>query len=100
MLHEQQGYPNDANHVPGSVDSKDEDEPNGFINRDYRLVRRPDVRRCQRRSWTNSMRVPKELFGCTKATIVPRDPGRGPSSITRAPLAFTSSSASAQLSTR
>ncbi len=34
-------------------------------------------------SWTSSIRVPNAVFGCTKATVVPRDPGRGCSSITR-----------------
>ena len=33
------------------------------------------------------------VFGCTKATVVPRLPGRGASSITRWPSAFTRSSA-------
>ncbi len=35
----------------------------------------------QRYSWTSSMRVPKLPFGCTKATVVPRLPGRGAWSI-------------------
>ena len=36
-------------------------------------------------SWTSSIRVPNEVLGCTKATVVPRDPGRGASSMTRPP---------------
>ena len=28
-------------------------------------------------SWTNSIRVPNDPFGWTKATVVPREPGRG-----------------------
>ena len=32
-------------------------------------------------SWTSSMSVPNEVFGCTKATVVPREPGRGASLI-------------------
>ena len=51
-------------------------------------------------SWTSSMRVPKIAFGWTKATVVPRDPGRGASSITLWPCALTASSATAQSSTR
>ena len=34
-------------------------------------------------SWTSSIRVPNAPLGCTKATVVPRDPGRGTSSMTR-----------------
>ena len=36
----------------------------------------------QRYSWTSSMSVPKAVFGCTNATVVPREPGRGSWSIT------------------
>ena len=39
------------------------------------------------------MSVPNAVFGWTNATVVPRDPGRGCSSITRWPLRFTASSA-------
>ena len=35
------------------------------------------------------MSVPNAPFGCTNATVVPRLPGRGASSITRPPWAFT-----------
>ena len=34
-------------------------------------------------SCTSSMRVPNAVFGCTNATVVPRLPGRGCSSMTR-----------------
>ena len=34
-------------------------------------------------SWTSSIRVPNAVFGCTNATVVPRLPGRGASSMTR-----------------
>ena len=40
-------------------------------------------------SWTSSIRVPKAVLGCTKATVVPREPGRGASSMTRPPWSFT-----------
>ncbi len=40
-------------------------------------------------SWTSSIRVPNASLGCTKATVVPRLPGRGASSMTRWPAAFT-----------
>jgi hypothetical protein len=53
----------------------------------------------RRYSSTSSMRVPNEVLGCRKATVVPRLPVRGCSSTTRAPWAFTSSSTSSQLST-
>ena len=46
------------------------------------------------------MSVPNAVFGCTNATVVPRLPGRGCSSMTRWPLAFTAASAAAQSSTR
>ena len=46
------------------------------------------------------MRVPKLPFGWMKATVVPRDPGRGSLSIGVAPAATIEASASAQLSTR
>ena len=46
------------------------------------------------------MRVPKLVLGWTKATVVPREPGRGASSMTRPPWALTDSSAAAQSSTR
>jgi hypothetical protein len=36
----------------------------------------------QRYSCTSSMSVPNAAFGCTNATVVPREPGRGCSSIT------------------
>ena len=29
-------------------------------------------------SWTSSISVPNEVFGCTKATVVPREPGAAP----------------------
>lgn len=51
-------------------------------------------------SWTSSINVPKDVLGCTKATIVPREPRRGASSMTRPPAALTDSSALAQSSTR
>ncbi len=51
-------------------------------------------------SWTSSIRVPKLPFGCTKATVVPRLPGRGALSIAVAPAAIIASSAAAQSSTR
>ena len=51
-------------------------------------------------SCTNSISVPKDVLGCTKATVVPRDPGRGASSITRPPASLTACSATPQSSTR
>ena len=51
-------------------------------------------------SWTSSIRVPYAVFGWTNATVVPRLPGRGASSMTMWPPAFTRSSAAAQSSTR
>ena len=41
-----------------------------------------------------------EVFGWMNATVVPRLPGRGASSMTRPPEAFTLSRAAAQSSTR
>ena len=46
------------------------------------------------------MSVPNAVFGCTKATVVPREPGRGASSMTRPPWSFTAWSATAQSATR
>ncbi len=46
------------------------------------------------------MSVPKLPFGCTKATVVPRLPGRGAWSIGVAPAATIAASAAAQSSTR
>ena len=51
-------------------------------------------------SWTSSMRVPKLPLGWTKATVVPRLPGRGALSIGVAPAATIASRAAAQSSTR
>ena len=51
-------------------------------------------------SWTSSISVPNAVFGCTNATVVPRLPGRGCSSITRYPCCFTESSAFSQSATR
>ena len=51
-------------------------------------------------SWTSSISVPKAVLGWMKATVVPRDPGRGTSSSTRPPWALTDSRATAQSSTR
>src|SRR3954447_2735887 len=51
-------------------------------------------------SCTSSTSVPKAPLGCTKATVVPRLPGRGASSIRRPPSARTRSTAAAQSSTR
>ena len=51
-------------------------------------------------SWTSSMSVPKAALGCTKATVVPREPGRGASSMTRPPASLTASGPRAQSSTR
>ena len=51
-------------------------------------------------SWTSSMRVPKLPFGCTKATVVPRLPGRGAWSMAVAPAATMAARAAAQSSTR
>ena len=51
-------------------------------------------------SWTSSMRVPKAPFGWTKATVVPREPGRGTWSMTWPPWSFTDWSAAAQSATR
>ncbi len=53
-----------------------------------------------RYSSTSSIRVPNAAFGWMKATVVPRLPGRGWSSITRPPASFTACRAAAQLSTR
>ena len=53
-----------------------------------------------RYSWTSSIRVPNADLGCKKATVVPRLPGRGTSSITRCPSARTRASAAAQSCTR
>lgn len=54
----------------------------------------------QRYSCTSSIRVPKAAFGCTNATVVPREPGRGCWSITWPPWSFTACSASPQSRTR
>ena len=54
----------------------------------------------QRYSWTSSMSVPKAAFGCTNATVVPRDPGRGCWSMTCPPWSLTACNASAQSRTR
>ena len=51
-------------------------------------------------SWTSSIRVPNAALGCTKATVVPRDPGRGTWSMTSPPWSLTDWSATAQSSTR
>ena len=51
-------------------------------------------------SWTSSMRVPKLPLGWTKATVVPRLPGRGALSIGVAPAATIAARAAAQSSTR
>ncbi len=51
-------------------------------------------------SWTSSIRVPNEVLGWMKATVVPRDPGRGASSMTRPPSSFTAWRAAAQSFTR
>src|SRR5439155_22427324 len=51
-------------------------------------------------SCTSSISVPNAAFGCTNATVVPRDPGRGASSITLPPASFTDWSAAAQSATR
>ena len=56
--------------------------------------------RGQAGSWTSSMSVPKAPLGCTKATVVPREPGRGASSMSAPPPARTESNALAQSSTR
>lgn len=53
-----------------------------------------------RYSCTSSIRVPNAVFGWTNATVVPRLPGRGASSMTRCPPARTAASAAAQSSTR
>ena len=39
------------------------------------------------------MSVPKDPFGWTKATVVPREPGRGAASMALPPAATTASSA-------
>ena len=78
---------------------------------DERAVHVPQHRHRQRRrsarcraarahSWTSSMSVPKLPFGCTNATVVPREPGRGAWSIAVAPAATIAASAAAQSSTR
>ena len=51
-------------------------------------------------SSTSSMSVPQIAFGWMNATVVPRDPGLGASSITLWPCALTASSATPQSSTR
>ena len=51
-------------------------------------------------SCTSSMRVPRRPFGWMKATVVPRDPGRGALSMGVAPAATIDSRAWAQSSTR
>ena len=51
-------------------------------------------------SWTSSMRVPKAPFGWTKATVVPREPGRGAWSMTWPPWSLTDCRATAQSATR
>ena len=40
-------------------------------------MRRSNFRPRSIYSWTSSISVPKAVFGCTNATVVPRDPGRG-----------------------
>ena len=46
------------------------------------------------------MSVPNDPLGCTNATVVPRDPGRGAVSIGVAPASTMAASAAAQSSTR
>ena len=54
----------------------------------------------ERHSCTSSMSVPNAPFGWTNATVVPREPGRGASSMTLPPASFTACSATAQSATR
>ena len=54
----------------------------------------------QRYSWTSSISVPNAVFGCTNATVVPREPGRGCSSITLTAWSFTACNALAAIATR
>ncbi len=54
----------------------------------------------RRYSCTSSISVPNEVLGCTKATVVPREPGRGASSITRPPASLIACRATPQSSTR
>ena len=51
-------------------------------------------------SWTSSISVPNEPFGCTNATVVPREPGRGALSMPVPPAAMMASSAAPQSATR
>jgi hypothetical protein len=53
-----------------------------------------------RYSWTSSINVPNEVLGWMKATVVPREPGRGASSMTRPPASLIDCSAAAQSATR
>ena len=39
-------------------------------------------------SWTSSISVPNDPFGCTNATVVPREPGRGALSMGVAPASI------------
>ena len=58
------------------------------------------VRGPARYSWTSSISVPNEVLGWMKATVVPREPGRGASSMTRPPASLTACRATAQSATR
>ena len=64
-----------------------------------RVVRLSRVKGLQP-SWTSSMRVPRAPLGCTKATVVPLEPGRGASSMRRPPACRTAASAVATSVTR
>ncbi len=63
-------------------------------------IRSGQLRPSERYSCTNSMSVPKDAFGWTNATVVPRDPGRGVVSMTRAPSDRSVASAEATSATR
>ena len=75
----------------GACSSNAQRPVGGFPTRLHREIRY---------SWTSSIRVPKLPLGWMKATVVPRDPGRGSVSIARAPAATTAASASRTSSTR
>jgi hypothetical protein len=51
-------------------------------------------------SWTSSISVPNAPLGCTNATVVPRDPGRGAWSMTWPPWSLTDWRATPQSATR
>ena len=92
-------------HVAARVERGEEEGGHRFVRlrSAQHHVFEPDAGRAAeavRYSCTSSINVPNDVLGCTKATVVPRDPGRGSSSITRPPASLIACSATAQSSTR